>query len=314
MEVKHLLAAFEKAGKRTHIIGDTNAGLVAALDMEGRLFTVLDGEVLNRVNLEAITDESTRKRYLNPGGDGLWPAPEGTMYGYQYSTGGWSVPSSLRFARYVVDQCSEDSATISSEVDLINNQGVGVPTLFKRKIKVVSAMRSVEVTVEESITYVGRKTLSKTDFLLAPWTLCQFDCGPSCEVIFPCVEEALVWDLYEQKSDSSREFRKGFCHTMTDGSAHYQIGIDKEVPWIEYHDPRRGLIVRRQAHPLVKGQSYIDIKDASPDVIPSQKGVRYSVYSDSANFMEIEAVGGCPEIILPNTELVLSVHTSFLKT
>ena len=58
IEATRLLEAFEKAGKRVHVVGDLNAGLIMALEMEGRLFTVLDGEVLNHVNLAAVSGES----------------------------------------------------------------------------------------------------------------------------------------------------------------------------------------------------------------------------------------------------------------
>lgn len=68
IEATHLLEAFEKAGKRVHVVGDLNAGVIVALDMEGRLFTVLDGEVLNHVNLEAVSGESTQDKYLVVGG------------------------------------------------------------------------------------------------------------------------------------------------------------------------------------------------------------------------------------------------------
>jgi hypothetical protein len=73
-------------------------------------------------------------------------------------------------------------------------------------------------------------------------------------------------------------------------------------------------VVRRTAGPLPAGQSYIDIRDAVPDVAPSQRGVRYSVYSDTANFMEIEAVGGCPAVIRPNVEMSIEVNTRFART
>ncbi len=97
-------------------------------------------------------------------------------------------------------------------------------------------------------------------------------------------------------------------------SLHYQIGIDKKVPWIEYHNPLRRLVVRRQADPLLKGLAYIDISDVMPSIPPNKKGVCYSVYSDPNKFMELEAVGGCPENILPNTELSLSVNTTYFKS
>jgi len=314
MQIQKVIEAFKKSGKRFHLIGNDKTGVLVALDMEGRLFTVLDEEVLNRVNIEAIFGESTRDKYLNPGGDVLWPAPEGTTYGYQYPTNAWRVSPSLRNARFAVTHKTANSATICSEVDLINNQGLGVPTIFKREITISSGLKFVNVKVVESITYIGEKIFSKSDFLLAPWTLCQFECGSDCEVTFAYEDRDSVWDLYEQNSEQNRRWTKGVCHTTTDGTSLYQIGIDKRVPWIEYHDPRRGLVVRRQAEPLLKGNSYIDISDSMPNIDPSKKGVRYSVYSDPDNFMEIEAVGGCPDIISPNTELYLSVNTQYSKS
>ena len=53
---------------------------------------------MNRVNPDAIAGLSTREAYLNPGGDGLWPAPEGTCFGYQYATGDWRVSPGLSSA------------------------------------------------------------------------------------------------------------------------------------------------------------------------------------------------------------------------
>jgi len=314
MHATRILKAFATTGKQVRLVGDLDAGVIVALDMEGRLFAVLNGEVLNRVNLDAIAGESTRKVYLNPGGDGLWPAPEGTSLGYQYSTGAWRVTPGLRAARYLVTQAAKQSAEVVAEVDLINAQCRGIPTLFKRQITVTTGGRSVTVRTVESITYIGRTPLRRTDCLLAPWTLCQFDSGPGCEVVFPCTRRADVWDLYDDLSDAQREWRGPLCRTATNGSQRYQIGIGAQVPWIEFRNPRRGLIVRRKAGPLAAGQSYIDIRDAAPDASPTRKGVRYSIYSDPANFMEIEAVGGCPTVIRPNAELSLEVNTRFERS
>ena len=41
MNAKQMLKAFTKSGKRAQWVGDLDAGVIAALDMEGRLFTVL---------------------------------------------------------------------------------------------------------------------------------------------------------------------------------------------------------------------------------------------------------------------------------
>jgi len=275
---------------------------------------VLDGEVLNRVNLDAIAGQSTREQYLNPGGDGLWPAPEGTCSGYQYATGLWGVPPGLRSARYRLTQAGRQSASVLAEIDLVNAQGLGIPTAFQRRITVVPGRKKITVRVREGITYLGRMPLKRADCLLAPWTLCQLDCGAQCEVVFPCSARKSVWDLYDTASDGERDWDGRRCRTRTDGSHRYQIAVDAKVPWVEFRDPRRGLVVRRKAGPLPAGHCFIDIRDASPDASPGKKGVRYSVYSDTAGFMEIEAVGGCPPVIWPNSEMSVMVSTRFIRT
>lgn len=314
MKFERLMKALAGAGRRAHAIGDAGAGVVAALDLEGRLFPVLGGEVLTRVNSEALAGQSTRDRYINPGGDGLWPAPEGTTLGYQYAAGAWRVPPGLTAARYRVTEAASRSATICAEVDLVNNRGIGVPVLFQRRISVSSGAGSLTMRVVESLVYTGRATLRRSDCRLAPWTLCQFDCGPECEVVFPCERKASVWDLYEDPSGNLREWDGPMCRTRTDGSLRYQIALDAKVPWIEFRDPRRGLSVRRTSGPLAAGRAHIDIRDAPPDAPPGGRGVRYSVYSDLSGFMEIEAVGGCPAVLRPNTVMSVEVVTRFSRT
>lgn len=311
MKVDTLLAAFARSGKRAVLIGDAAAGVVVALDLEGRWYAVLAGEVLNRVNPKAIAGNSTREEYLNPGGDGLWPAPEGTSLGFQYAAGAWRVPPGLRTARFQVMRGAKRSITVAAEVDLVNNRGRGLPTRFERLLTVVPGRRSVTVRATERIVYVGRVTLQRTDALLAPWTLCQFDSGPGCEVVFPCGPKTAVWDLYAAPSSSLRTRKGRLGRTRTEGTLRYQIALGADVPWIKFRDPRRGLTVRRQTTPLLAGQSYLDIRDAPSDTRPSRRTVRYSVYSDTANFMEIEAAGGCLPVLQPNTALALGVTTHF---
>jgi hypothetical protein len=314
LKAKHLLEAFDQAGKRAVLVGGSDAGVIVALDLEGRWFAILNGETLNRVNPEAIAGQSTREQYLNPGGDGLWPAPEGTKLGYQYAAGAWRVPPGLRAARFQVTRSAGWSVTVRAEVDLVNNRGLGIPALFERRIAVSPGRGAVTVRAVESIAYLGRMSLRGFDCLLTPWSLGQFDCGPGCEVVFPCRRKAAVWDLYDESSDGQRTWGNGLCRTRTDGAQRYQIAIGTEVPWIEFRDPRRGLAVRRTSGPLPPGQPHIDIRDAMPDTAQDEKGVRYSVYVDTSGFMEIEAAGGCPALLRPDGVMSVAVSTRFAVT
>ena len=307
-----LLVAFAAAQKRSHLVGNLKCGVIIALDMEGRLFVVLNGIVLNRVNSDAVSGQSTALRYLNPGGDGLWPAPEGTTAGYQYSTGRWRPPPSLGSARFLIVEKNPDSVIIQSEIDLINNKGLGIPTIFRRRVKLIPGHNSITVHSIESIRYIGSRILKRKDALLAPWSLCQFDSGENCDVIFPCISKSSVWDLYDEPSISQRRWNKNICSTKTDGSMRYQVALDKKVPWIEYRDPHKGLTVKRIARRIPDNQKYIDIRDVSPETLPSVKGARYSVYSDPSKFMEIEAMGGSPDLLKPDTEMRVSISTRYV--
>ncbi|GAA5225350.1 DUF6786 family protein [Membranihabitans marinus] len=313
MKAELVIKAFEKAGRSIHLIGDLNFGVLVALDLEGRLYTIIDGVVINRVNEEAIFGKSTREKYINPGGDGLWPAPEGTSLGYHYNTGEWSVPVSVRNARYVVKHHSKYSANIIAELDLVNNQGLGLPTIFKRNISINKNGNIHIVKVEESITYVGVSSHSHDNCLIAPWTLSQFNSDVGNKVVFPGKNRELIWDMYAESGLKEIKFKDGLYHIDTDGLNRFQIGLGGEIAWIQFLDYSNNMRIRRIADPIAKDQDYIDISDVSPKIKPNSKGVRYSIYNDSTGFMELEAVGGCPKNIDSNIEIGVTVITEFEK-
>ncbi len=313
MTGKELIALFKEGSKRYILIGNAENGVLAGLDLEGRLFTILNSEVVSLVNPEAILGVTDRREYLNPGGDGLWPAPEGTCLGYEYATKEWRVPPALTGARFKLVSESTNRAVIEAEVDLINASGLGVPTIFRRDVKIIPQSDGLIVKVIESIEYIGTKTLSNEECLLTPWTLCQFNCGPDCEVIFPEVDASQIWDMYDDSS-SHRFTADGHWHIKTDSTLRYQVGLSEKVPWIELILPDRNLRVKRSATLLQKDQNYIDIIDAPPTEKPSDKGVRYSVYCGTSGFMEIEAAGGCPKTITPNSIMSVEVITEFRQS
>ena len=311
MTGNELIELFKKGGKRCQVIGTTENGVIAGLDLEGRLYTVMNGIVVNRLNPAAVLGITTRSGYLNPGGDGLWPAPEGTCLGYQYGTGSWRVPPGLTGARFLVTEQTANRVKIEAEIDLINASGTGVPTIFRRDVSLVSENDCLTVKVIESIQYIGARALSREECILAPWSLCQFDCGPGCEVVFP-KNGVDVWDLYDS-SDDARYVKDGLVHARTDASKRYQIGIGPDVPWIELRLPEKNLKIRRTASQLPENMNYIDIADAAPSTRPSDKETRYSVYSDTNGFMEIEAVGGCPCVLEPGVILSVEIITEYRK-
>ena len=51
-----LINLMSQSQRRVHVIGTPQNGIIAALDLEGRLFAVLNNKVLNRVVSSAVTE------------------------------------------------------------------------------------------------------------------------------------------------------------------------------------------------------------------------------------------------------------------
>src|SRR5699024_11014227 len=198
-----------------------------------------------------------------------------------------------------------------AEIDLINNKSLGLPTVFRREIKLERTKSSFVLLVKESIIYLGLASLSNSQSLLAPWTLSQFNCGPGSEAVFPGHSKTLVWDLYKDSGVDKLWFEDDVYHIPTEGSHRFQIALDDEVPWIQFIDHARNLKVKRATQSFGNSGDFIDISDKPYNVPPGKKGVQYSIYNDNTGFMELEAVGRCPEIILPETELSVLISTEF---
>ena len=159
MTSQELLDLLSQAHRRSHVIGTRENGIIAALDLEGRLFSMLNGRVLNKVVPYSIINRSNKTSYLNPGGDALWPAPEGTRFGYEYGTGIWRVPPAITGAVWEVVSYSADRAVIRAEIDLVNNLQVGIPCEFERHIEIEQRGNSLIQNVTEVIRYIGKKLL-----------------------------------------------------------------------------------------------------------------------------------------------------------
>ena len=309
MTGKDLISLMHESHRRVHVTGTPENGIIAALDLEGRLFTVVSGRVLNRVVPHAILNRTNKNGYLNPGGDALWPAPEGTCFGYEYATGKWRVPPAITGAVWEVAGQSENKTVLRAEIDIVNNRQLGMPCEFERQIEIDLSGKYLIQNVTEIIRYIGNRTFEKDDFRLAPWSLCQFDTDEKCKVIMPELSEVDIRDMYESSLSKRRlSGNKYIVDTKTD--FRFQLGLGENVPWIEYinGDDFR---VKRHSGILPPGQRYIDISDLPPDQSPSDMGINLSVYCDPSGFMELEACGGCTERLSTGTELRVTIRTEY---
>ena len=312
MNGQELLNIFERAYRRVHVVGTKENGVITGLDLEGRFFTVVNDRVISKVNPSAILARSNKRRFQNPGGDALWAAPEGTCLGYEYTTENWRVPPSITGAVWEVVAQSDDECTIRAEIDLINNAQTGIPCEFERHIRIEKNENGMRQEVMETIRYIGKKTLNRKSFSLAPWSLCQFDSSETGMVYMPVPPaDEDIWDMYGP-SDKQRGIQGDLYAVRTKTQERFQLALSKNIAWIEYVNEESRYRVKRYARDLPYGQYHIDIADAPPDKAPSGRGVSLSVYCDPSGFVEIEACGGSKDNLEPDDELSVNVITEIV--
>lgn len=313
MQIRELTERYKAAGRRYHIVGNELDGIIMALDVEGRIFAFKEGEIFNRVNEEAIAGISTRAGYINPGGDGFWPAPEGSCMGFEYPSGDWRVPPGLTNARYLVKKCAPNRALVEAEVDLVNASGVGMPFVFSRDITVSSSQKELVVSITEGIEYIGTRELTREEAVIAPWSLCQFDCGADCTLTLPKLAADEVWDLYPWDSSCHRHEKENGIDVDMVTDFRFQLGISPKANWLKFTDKGHGFSVRRSASALSEGLDYIAIDDGDPTQPCNRRPCRFSAYCDPSGFMEIEAAGGTPAVLRPGVKTALTVTTQYTK-
>lgn len=310
MNIEELVDISSRCGRRPQVISCGKAAVIATLGMEGRLFYAYNGEVVSLFRRESAENISTAKTgYLNPGGDGFWPAPEGTRFGYEYSTGSWRVPAAIISAQYDVVSQSSDALEIAAEIDLVNNQQLGIPCRFIRKIQVKESDGAAVIEQYDAIEYMGCCELASGTFSIAPWSLSQFTVDKNTIARFgdPGVP---VRDLYQPSKDLLHS--DGKIVTMKhDDQNRIQLALPEKSGFVELLLPEKNLQITRTSAPLAANLHPVDIADFPPDADPGE-AVRYSIYNDPSGFMELETVGGCTDDLLPGTVLGVNM-TNVIK-
>ena len=307
MSIERVFNICQDNDRRPIVIADGNSAVVAALGMEGRLFYAHNGEMASLFRPEAAENISNQRNgFFNPGGDGLWPAPEGTCFGYEYSTGSWRVPASLSNAQYEVIALESDYFEIAEDIDLVNNQLLGIPCRFTRKCKVHEEADNTTVIEQfDAIEYIGSRELDRSEFLLAPWSLSQFFVDDKTIARFGSIP-GTVRDLYAP-SQELLTVKGEVTEMVHDKNNRIQLALPEECRFVELLCPEKNLCITRTSAPLSEGLEAVDIADAPVDTVPAG-AVRFSIYNDPSGFMELEVAGGCvKEKLTPGTVLGVNI-------
>ena len=293
-------------GRRPAVAEYRDSAVIAVCGMEGRLFLVHAGKVVSLFRQSAAENiSSSRKGYFNPGGDGLWPAPEGTRLGYEYPTGAWRVPSGIVGAQYEVEEQRGGTLVITAEIDLVNNRQLGIPCRFTRGVNVTEeADGTTVVEQDDQIEYLGSRPLSPGEFMLAPWSLSQFAVDRTTRAYFGAPGSE-VRDLYMPSRDLLTRDRDTFA-MRCDDTRRVQVALPERSRFVRLRLPNGGIEITRTSPPLAPGLNCVDIADAEPDSEPVG-AVRYSIYNDPSGFMELEVAGGCPKELVPGSKLGVKI-------
>ncbi len=286
-------------------IRDGNSVFCIAPDMGGRIFALVDGMSVHRIDLENTAKPD--RPFNNFGGGNFWPAPEGGKLGFNYRGNDWYVQEGINNQPFQVLSHDGVSAVIEKRVNLLNRAGAVVEAIMKRR---VSAGRMPEFLsgcgISECLTYVTEdsfevlNSVSIDEGLIACWTLEQFDADENtfsfCLVDTP--QDAINFDFYEHPGDRIVYYDRGFGY-RTDGKKKGQIGIKKQAnpQAIGFFDLERKLVCIRQNLSFAEDGLYFNIADNDQPEGPFSAADTYSIFNSDVDgcFFELETVG-CADV------------------
>ena len=289
-----------------------------APQLQGRIFALLDGEVLHRFDAELAAHPSPDD-FNNLGGNSLWPAPEGGEFAFNYPADGspWRVQAGINSAK---SHLSGDGTAMSRTVALENRKGVRSELLHLREVSPRSGFGK-EYGLQE-VVYASRDTLRLTvplpadSFLVAAWSLEQFDLGDGITAFGTLTPGAkLNGDVYGDVAPNTRYVPGGFAFELA-GAEKLQIGVPESAgctmigAWL----PERELVILRRIAGCGEGRR---INFADNDQVQGvfSAADAYSVfYGAGAGFFELETLAPVQfDAGLRTTGSVLKSETHFYR-
>ena len=273
--------------------GDGEVLLAAAL--QGRIFAAMDGELLHRLDVPLA--EHPSDGFNNLGGNSLWPAPEGGDFAFNYPADGgpWRVQDGINA---VPSEMQPDGRGMFREISLENRKGAVVTVLHRRAIGMTGCGFGGKYGVE-GLVYSASDSLEllrplpASEFLMAAWSLEQFDLSPGAfgfgTAEFP--GKAVNTDFYGDPGANLRWAGNTFTFRLA-GPERLQIGISEQAApgVIGAYVPEKDLAIVRRITKADAG-TRIDFADNDQPNGVYAADDQYSIfYGADANFFEVETL------------------------
>ncbi|MCP4643298.1 MAG: hypothetical protein GY851_22815 [bacterium] len=274
--------------------------VLVAPGLQGRIFCRIDGELVHRLDADALLNPSPTE-FNNLGGNSLWPAPEGGPFAFNYlpDSDDWVVQDGIGAQNCQVTQRNVSSATIAKTIRLVNRRGTRLDLEFLRHVRRFLAFPLFEGTNLQAVGYRTVDTFEPLNpcnpdqALLAPWSLEQFPGGEGVTA-FAKVEpadNAVNFDFYTHPGDRV-VCRDDLVTFRLGGDDRHQIGIRAAAnpTVLGALDTQRSLLMLRRTAP--QPGRYFNIADNDQADGPDSAADLFSVFNGgSLGFFELETIG-----------------------
>ncbi|MBX7255224.1 MAG: hypothetical protein K1Y02_02590 [Candidatus Hydrogenedentes bacterium] len=274
--------------------------VLVAPGLQGRIFCSLEGELVHRLDADALSAPSDTA-FNNVGGNSLWPAPEGGPFAFNYvpGTDQWYVQPGINRTPASVIHADHCSVQIEKQIQLTNRKGYAIDLLWRRLVKLldlphvanVHGLAALAYQTEDSFVPLGQYETEHV--LIAPWSLEQFP-GAEGIVAFGKVKDskhAINFDFYGQPGDRIACTDTHFTFALG-GEDRHQIGVTvaSSPELIGAFDINRSMLILRRAKesPGV----YFNIADNDQPQGPHSAADLFSIFNGGGlGFYELETIG-----------------------
>ena len=261
-------------------------------DLQGRIFAELDGRLLHRLDV-ALAANPSPTEFNNLGGNSLWPAPEGGPFAFNYppNGGAWYVQEGINA---VPAQPLADGFGVQKTIHLVNRKGVEgemcyrrVVTPRKTPLALKYGLKGLAYQAEDSLTL--REPLA--DFLLAAWSLEQFDLAPNTFAFGKLARPRLHGEFYSDPAPYI-DWMDGCFRFRFEANERLQVALPETVSpaYVGAVISEYNLLIIRKICDYDKGVR-IDIADNDQPRGPFAECDAYSIfYGPDARFFELETI------------------------